>query len=136
MTVRNDVVLWNSGTDRLCLFSVLNDQQYKYIEGVPCITFGISYENEKFKGFDIFTLFDRFYSNIVNDIKGTYTSLNGSFRIYDVGADTDGYIEFIMKNGSLSIKGQLGASFSSHSLLFEFEADQTLVGLLLQEINL
>lgn len=136
MTVKNDVVLWDSGTDRLCLFSVLNDQQYKYIEGVPCITFGISYENAKFKGFDIFTLFDRFYSNIVNDMKSAYNSLSGSFRIYDVGADTDGYIEFIMKNGNLSIKGQLGASFSSHSLLFAFEADQTLVGSLLQEIKL
>lgn len=136
MTVKNDVVLCDSGTDRLCLLSVLNDQQYKYIEGVPCITFGISYENANFKGFDIFTLFDHFYSDIVNDMKSAYTSLNGSFRIYDVGADTDGYIEFIMKNGNLSIKGQLGASFFSHSLLFEFEADQTLVGRLLQEIKI
>ena len=70
-----------------------------------------------------------------NEIEGTYTSLSGSFRIYDVGADTDGYIELVMTNGKLSVKGQLGASFSSHSLMFEFEADQTLVGNLLQEIT-
>jgi hypothetical protein len=68
-------------------------------------------------------------------MKNTYISLNGSFRIYDVGADTDGYIEFVMKNGKLFVKGQLGASFSTYSLTFEFEADQTLVGNLLQEIT-
>ena len=136
MTVKNDVVLWDNGTDKLCLFAVPDEQQYKYIKGVPCITFGISHENANFKGCDTFTLFDHFYSNIVNEIENTYTLLNGSFRIYDVGADTDGYIEFVMKNGILSVKGQLGASFFSHSLMFEFEADQTLVGSLLQEITL
>ena len=99
MTVKNDIVLWDNGIDKLCLLTVPNEHQYKYIEGVSCITFGISYENMNFKGCDTFTLFDHFYSNIVNEIESTYTSLNGSFRIYDVGADTDGYIEFVMKNG-------------------------------------
>ena len=136
MTVKNDIVLWDNGREKLCLLTVPNEHQYKYIEGVSCITFGISYENMNFKGCDTFTLFDHFYSNIVNEIESTYTSLNGSFRIYDVGADTDGYIEFVMKNGILSVKGQLGSSFSSHSLMFEFEADQTLIGTLLQEITL
>ena len=135
MTVKNDIVLWDNGIDKLCLLTVPNEQQYKYIEGVSCITFGVSYENMNFKGCDTFTLFDHFYSNIVNEIESTYTLLNGSFRIYDVGADTDGYIEFIMKNGRLFVKGQLGASFFSHSLIFEFEADQTVVGNLLQEIT-
>ena len=135
MTVKNDIVLWDNGIEKLCLLTVPNEHQYKYIEGVSCITFGISYENMNFKGCDTFTLFDHFYSNIVNEIESTYTLLNGSFRIYDVGADTDGYIEFIMKNGRLFVKGQLGASFFSHSLMFEFEADQTLVGNLLQEIT-
>ena len=135
MTVKNDIVLWDNGIDKLCLLTVPNKQQYKYIEGVSCITFGISYENMSFKGCDTFTLFDHFYSSIVNEMKNTYISLNGSFRIYDVGADTDGYIEFVMKNGKLFVKGQLGASFSTYSLTFEFEADQTLVGNLLQEIT-
>lgn len=136
MTVKNDMALWDNGIDKLCLLAVPNEQQYKYIEGVPSITFGISYENANFKGCDTFTLFDHFYSNIVNEIKNTYASLNGSFRIYDVGADTDGYIEFDIRNGKLFVKGLLGASFLSHSLMFEFEADQTLIGNLLQEIVL
>ena len=135
MTVKNDIVLWDNGIEKLCLLTVPNEHQYKYIEGVSCITFGISYENMNFKGCDTFTLFDHFYSNIVNEIESTYTSLNGSFRIYDVGGDTDGYIELVMTNGKLSVKGQLGSSFSSHSLMFEFEADQTLIGTLLQEIT-
>ena len=135
MAVKNDIVLWDNGIDQLCLLTVPNKQQYKYIEGVACITFGISYENMSFKGCDTFTLFDHFYSSIVNEMKNPYISLNGSFRIYDVGADTDAYIEFVMKNGKLFVKGQLGASFSSHSLMFEFEAGQTLVGNLLQEIT-
>ncbi|MBR3869458.1 MAG: hypothetical protein IKM66_09105 [Clostridia bacterium] len=136
MTVKNDIVLWNNRTNCLCLLSVPSEQQYKYIEGCPCITFGISYENADFKGYDTFTLFDHFYFNIVNEIKTAYDSLNGSFRIYDIGADTDGYIEFVMKNGIVFIKGQLGASFSSHSLMFEFEADQSLIGNLLQMFKL
>ena len=135
MTVKNNIVLWDNGIEKLCLLTVPNEQQYKYIDGIPCITFGVSYENTSFKGYDTFTLFDHFYSSIVNEMKNTYISLNGSFRIYDVGADTDGYIEFVMKNGKLFVKGQFGASFSTYSLTFEFEADQTLVGNLLQEIT-
>ena len=49
---------------------------------------------------------------------------------------TDGYIDFEMNNGKLLVKGQLGATFSSHSLQFEFEADQTLLITLLKEINI
>ena len=135
MTVKNDVVLWDNEIDRLCLFAVPSEQQYKYLEGVPCITFGIYYENANFKGCDTFTIFDSFYSNTVHAIENLYASLDGSFRIYDVGADTDGYIEFVMKNGNLAVKGQLGSSFSSHLLTFEFEADQTLLGNLLQAIT-
>jgi len=136
MPIKDDVILWRSEKDRLSIFAVPTEQQYKYIDGLPCITFGISYENADFKGYDTFTLFDHFYFNIINDIKTAYASLNGSFRIYDTGADTDGYIEFVMKNGIVFIKGQLGASFTSHALIFEFEADQTVIGNLLQVIGL
>ena len=136
MTIKNDLILWDDGVNRLCLLSIPSEQQYKYIDGLPCITCGVSYENASFKGYDTFTLFDRFYNNILNKMKNTYESLNGAFRIYDIGADTDGYIEFVMKNGIAFIKGQLGASFSSHSLKFEFQADQTLIGRLMQAIEL
>lgn len=136
MTIKNDVVLWDNGATRLCLLSIPTERQYKYIEGCSCITFGISYENENFKGFDIFTLFDPYYSRTTNEIKNAYTSLNGTIRIDDNGADTDGYIDFTINNGVVFIKGQLGASFSSHSLTFAFEADQTLIGSVIQAIEL
>ena len=135
MTIKKDVVLWDNGAPRLCLLPVPSEQQYKYIEGCYCITFGISYENENFKGFDRFTLFDPFYSRTITEIKNAYTSLNGTILIDDNGADTDGYIEFVMKNGIVSVKGQLGASFSPHSLTFAFEADQTLIGIIIQAIE-
>ena len=57
MTVKNDIVLWDNGIDKLCLLTVPNKQQYKYIEGVSCITFGISYENMNFKGCDCRSFF-------------------------------------------------------------------------------
>ena len=136
MTIENDLILWDDGVNCLCLLSIPSEQQYKYIDGLPCITFGVSYENTNFKGYDTFTLFDRFYSNILNELKSAYDSLNGTFRICDIGADTDGYIEFVLKNGLAFIKGQLGASFFSHSLKFEFQADQTLIGRLIQAIEL
>ena len=136
MTIKKAVVLWDNGVTRLCLLPVPSEQEYKYIDGCSCITFGISYENEGFKGFDIFTLFDPFYSKTIANIKNTYTSLNGTIRMADNGADTDGYIEFVMKNGIVFIKGQLGASFSSHSLTCAFEADQTLIGSIIQAIEL
>ena len=136
MTIKNDIILWDDGANCLCLLSIPSEQQYKYIDGLPCITFGVSYENATFKGYDTFTLFDRFYNNILNELKSTYDSLNGNFRICDIGADTDGYIEFVVKNGVAFVKGQLGASFSSYSLKFEFQADQTLIGRLMQAIEL
>ena len=136
MTIKNDIILWDDGANCLCLLSIPSEQQYKYIDGLPCITFGVSYENATFKGYDSFTLFDHFYNNILNGMKNTYESLNGNFRIYDIGADTDGYIEFVVKNGVAFVKGQLGASFSSYSLKFEFQADQTLIGRLMQAIAL
>ena len=100
MTIKNDLILWDDGVNCLCLLSIPSEQQYKYIDGLPCITFGASYENTNFKGYDTFTLFDRFYNNILNEMKNTYDSLNGTFRICDIGADTDGYIEFVLKNKS------------------------------------
>ncbi len=96
----------------------------------------LEYLMTTFKGYDTFTLFDRFYNNILNELKSTYDSLNGTIRICDIGADTDGYIEFVVKNGVAFVKGQLGASFSSYSLKFEFQADQTLIGRLMQAIEL
>ncbi|MBR5774235.1 MAG: hypothetical protein IKY44_05205 [Clostridia bacterium] len=136
MTIKNDIILWDDEANCLCLLSIPSEQQYKYIDGLPCITFGVSYENATFKGYDTFTLFDRFYNNILNELKSTYDSLNGTIRICDIGADTDGYIEFVVKNGVAFVKGQLGASFSSYSLKFEFQADQTLIGRLMQAIEL
>ena len=136
MTIKNDSILWDDGANCLCLLSIPSEQQYKYIDGLPCITLGVSYENATFKGYDTFTLFDRFYNNILNELKSTYDSLNGTIRICDIGADTDGYIEFVVKNGVAFVKGQLGASFSSYSLKFEFQADQTLIGRLMQAIEL
>ena len=136
MTVKNDIVLWDSGTDKFCLLSIPDEQQYRYIDDIPCITFGIYYENSLFKGYDVFTLFDKFYIDTIGKIETVYRSLNGSIRIEDIGADSDGYIDFELNSGRLVVKGQLGASFTSHSLQFEFEADQTLVGNLLNSIKL
>ena len=135
MTVKNNIILWDNESTRLCLLSIPSEQQYKYIDGHPCITFGISYENKNFKGYDTFTLFDQCYINILKEIKNSYDSLTGAFRIHDMGADTEGYIEFTVQKGIALIKGQLGASFSAHSLKFEFQADQTLIGRLIQAIE-
>ena len=136
MTVKNDIVLWDNGADKFCLLAIPNEAQYKYIDNIPCSTFGISYENFCFKGYETFTLFDKFYTDTIEKIETVRHSLNGAFRICDVGADTDGYIDFEMNNGKLLIKGQLGATFSSHSLQFEFEADQTLLTTLLKGIKI
>ena len=135
MTIKNDIVLWDNGADKFCLLAIPNEAQYKYIDNIPCITFGISYENFCFKGYETFTLFDKFYTDTIEKMGTVHHSLNGAFRIYDVGADTDGYIDFEMKDGRVLIKGQLGATFDSHSLQFEFDADQTLIGALLQAIK-
>ena len=134
MTIPKDVVLWDNGRDQFYLYSVPNEQQYKYIDGIPCLTFGIAYKNSSYKGCDTFTLFDHFYARKVHEIEDVYSCLNGTFRIDDNGADTDGYVDFTVKNGRVYVKGQLGASFSAYSLNFELEADQTLVGTLLKSL--
>ena len=134
MTIQNDVVLWDNGIEKFYLYSVPSEQQYKYIDGIPCLTFGIGYENSNYKGCDTFTLFDHFYVSKVREIENIYGCLNGTFRIDDNGADTDSYVEFAIKNGRVSIKGQLGSSFYAYSLNFGFEADQTMVGALLKAL--
>ena len=134
MTIQNDVVLWDNGIDKFYLYSVPDDQQYKYIDGVPCLTFGIAYENSNYRGCDIFTLFDHFYVSKMHEIKDVYSCLNGAFRIDDNGADTDGYVDFLIKNGRVSSKGQLGSSFSEYSLNFEVETDQTILKPLLKAL--
>ena len=107
MTIKNDIVLWDNGADKFCLLAIPNEAQYKYIDNIPCITFGISYENFCFKGYETFTLFDKFYTDTIEKMGTVHHSLNGAFRICDVGADTDGYIDFEMNNGKLLVKGQL-----------------------------
>lgn len=128
MTINHDlVVLWDNGADKFCLYAVPEDAQYSYIQGLPCITFGMMYENAHFKGCDVFTLFDRPYMDLLRVIENAYRCLDGVFRIYDMGDDTDAFVDFTVKDGRLSVSGQLGASFSSHTLRFEFEADQTIL---------
>ena len=134
MTIHNDVVLWDNGIDKFYLYSVPDKQQYKYIDGLPCLTFEIAYENSNYRGCDIFTLFDHFYVSKMHEIKDVYSCLNGAFRIDDNGADTDGYVDFLIKNGRVLIKGQLGSSFSEYSLNFEVETDQTILKPLLKAL--
>ena len=136
MTIQNDVVLWDNGIDKFYLYSVPDEQQYKCIDGIPCLTFGIAYENSNYRGCDIFALFDHFYVSKMHEIKDVYSCLNGAFRIDDNGADTDGYVDFLIKNGRVLIKGQLGSSFSEYSLNFEVETDQTILIPLLKALTI
>ncbi len=134
MTVETDVVLWDNGREKLSLFPVPASQQYRYIENSPCVTFGIAYENENYKGRDIFTAFGSFYKDLLRAMQEACRTLTGSFRIADSAAETDGYVDFDLANGKLRVKGQLGASFCGYSLRFAMEADQTLVGALLRSL--
>ena len=132
MTISQEsVLLWDDEVNKLEARVVCNSSQYKYIEGLPCITVGFTYENRHFRGYDYFTFFDQGYIDLIKTIQETYRTMNGLFRLYDMGADTDGFIEFNCKNGILKIKGQLGASFSEKFLNFRFEADQTILSALL-----
>ncbi|MBQ7335854.1 MAG: hypothetical protein IJW92_05235 [Clostridia bacterium] len=137
MTISDSCVpLWDNGTQKLYAVAVSPDGQYRYYDGIPCITIGFLYEDAFFKGYDSFTFFDTHYTKLISTIKATYQSLNGHIRLYDVGGDTDGYIEIDASDGKLSIHGQLGASFSQFSLKFSLDADQTLLNALLSCIKI
>ena len=48
--------------------------------------------------------------------------------LWNDGGNSDCFIDFKkLSLGALSVSGRLGATFSSHSLTFEFVADQTLL---------
>ena len=69
-------------------------------------------------------------------IENVYETLDGEFQLYDVGGDTDCYIDFKMQSsGALSISGRLGSTFSSNSLTFEFKADQTVLKPLIKSLT-
>ena len=110
MTIKEDtLILWDNGGNKLWLFSVPCSQQYIYIEG-------------------IITVFDHYLTETVNEIENVYESLDGEFRLYDLGGDTDCYIDFKMLSlGKMSVSGRLGSTYTSNTLTFEFEADQTLL---------
>lgn len=138
MTINESkVILWDDGGNRLWLFSVPDEDQYRYIEDKPCITFGIAYENAFFKGQDVVTLFDHYLSETVSELEKVCESRDGSFRLSDVGGDSDCFIDFKkLSLGALSVSGRLGATFSSHSLTFEFVADQTLLEPLIKSLRI
>ena len=128
MTIREEqVTLWNDGSQRLLISAAPEERQYKYIEGIPCITVGFTYEDEHFKGYDEFTFFGERYTELLKTIKDVYDKLSGHIRLYDMGADTDGFIEIDVEGGKLNVSGQLGASFWFFSLKFSLDADQTLL---------
>ena len=138
MTINESIVmLWDDDGNKLWLFSVPVEDQYRYIEGKPCITFGIAYENAFFKGQDVITIFDHYLTETISEIENVSESRDGSFRLSDVGGDSDCFIDFKkLSLGALSVSGRLGATFSSHSLTFEFIADQTLLEPLIKSLRI
>lgn len=131
MIEEKEIVLWDNGIDKLCLHSIKKGEHIDYDHSV---SFGVSYENFHFKGHDFFTLVDKEYFDCIKKIEKTFNTLNGTFHVSDSMADTDGHIEFTIENGHVFVDGVLGSTFNSHSLKFEFEADQTMIGILLNSI--
>ena len=138
MTIKEDkVILWENDRDKFWLFSVPCEYQYIYINGKPCITFGIAYENAFYKGYDYITIFDHYLTETIAKMESVYANLSGEFSLHDTGADTDGYVDFKMTSlGRLDVSGRLGATFSSNSLTFEFVADQTLLKPLIHSLTI
>lgn len=135
MTVRSDTVLWDNGIEKLYIFEI--PPENCYIPDQPCITVGFGYENASFKGEDVFVLFGERYLELRNKIAAVSRDLNGSFRLCDMGWDTDGYIDIIMTtNGKAEVTGRLGTSFSPYSLQFELRVDQTVLTALLRILKI
>jgi len=72
--------------------------QYVYPYGT-CITIGFSYENKLFKGYDHFAFFGKEYDKLIKLLESIDKTLDGQICLYDVGGDTDGYIDITCKNG-------------------------------------
>lgn len=119
---------------KFCAVAIAPDEQYRY-DGT-CISLGFTYEDSFFKGYECFTYFDQFYFDLLDKIKLLIWTQEGEFRLFDVGGDTDGFIDFYYSQRVLNIEGCLGSSTSDFSLRFRFRADQTLLSLLLSCIGL
>lgn len=132
---QNDTVLWDNGKERLYIFEI--PPENCYIPDKPCITIGFGYENARYKGEDVFVFVGEQYLELRNKIAAVSRDLNGSFRLYDMGWDTDGYIDINMTtNGKAEVTGRLGASFSPYSLQFELRVDQTVLTALLRILKI
>lgn len=130
MTIRNKTVIWDDGENLLSILPVGEGDQYQYIDGISCITFDVSYENSRFKGWDRFTLFEKWYTDFLNGLHDAVQHAEGNLRLNDAGADTDGYIDFTVSRRGVAVSGQLGSSWSDFRLNFSFRADQTVLKLL------
>lgn len=132
---QNDTVLWDNGKERLYIFEIPLENCSTADQ--PCITIGFGYENARYKGEDVFFFFGEQYLELRNKIDAVSRDLNGSFRLYDMGWDTDGYIDINMTtNGKAEVTGRLGASFSPYSLQFELRVDQTVLTALLRILKI
>jgi hypothetical protein len=129
MTIKTEkVILWDSGIESFCAVAVPEYEQYRYVDGKPCITIGFAYENPNFKGYDVLTFFDDMYIELLGKIQSVYETLEGSFVLDDMGGDTDSCIEVrAEKTGKIYLNGQLGASWNTYTMQFAMTADQTLL---------
>lgn len=125
MTIQQKTVIWDDGNHVLCFHPVAEKEQYR--ADMPCLTFGISYETPGFKGCDSFALFGQAYTKLVQDIQQADGLLKGQFTLFDMGADTDGYVDVVAEGCKVFLSGQLGLSLGDHSLKFSFRADQTIL---------
>jgi len=130
VTIRNKTVIWDDGENLLSILPVGEGDQYQYIDGKSCITFDVSYENSCFKGWDRFTLFEKWYTDFLDGLHDAVKHAEGNLRLNDAGADTDGYIDFTVSRREVAASGQLGSSWSDFRLNFSFRADQTVLQLL------
>ena len=69
MTIRKTTIIWDDGINRLCFLPVEENAQYNYIKDIHCISFDVSFENTKYKGYDRFTLFDKGYADFSGNVK-------------------------------------------------------------------
>jgi len=114
-------------------FENILNLNFNYIVQIS-YTFNLEVKSGLFSGNSSFCVRNDEIKKMIFDLREMYDTLKGNTILYD--NDSDSYLKFeMLKNGHLSIKGQVGGSHQDHSMNFLFLTDQT--GLLdfIEELN-
>ncbi len=97
------------------------------------ITFSLYIKSMRFSGEYKFCLYYSRITEIIFTLELMNRKLQGEVSINDL--DSDSFVLLKFENDGFFVSGRIGASYDEQFMVFKFKADQTLISLLINNLN-